>query len=81
MIRDHNGVPVETNAPRRDSGCIEVVLAFPSLIRAFEQWLTDRDMYLFPIPVEGDHLPAYGVGVTGLDSRNSPVQAPDGGAS
>lgn len=63
MIRDRDGEPVETNAPRRDHDCIEVVLAFPGLIRAFEEWLDQRGAYLFPIPLEGgDHLPVYGIG-------------------
>lgn len=43
--------------------CIEVVFAFPALIAAFEQWLASRGLYLFPIPVDPDNLPAYGVGV------------------
>lgn len=74
MIRDRNGLPTETNAPRRDTDCIEVVFAFSTLIRAFEEWLTQRDMYLFPIPVDGDDLPTYGIGVIGLRETHPPAE-------
>ena len=63
MIRDGNGAPTETNAPSRDTDCIEVVLAYPHLIRSFEEWLSTRGLYLVPIPVGTDDLPTYGVGL------------------
>lgn len=73
-VQNHRGERVATNALRRENDCIEVVLAFPELIRAFEEWLSSRNLYLFPIPVEGDNLPAYGVGVVNFRQRTSPGQ-------
>jgi hypothetical protein len=81
MIRNQLGEPVHTNARRRESDCIEVVLAFPTLIGAFEEWLSERGLYLFPIPIDGDNLPAYGVGVLSeadLSIRPGTLQAGDG---
>jgi hypothetical protein len=30
---------------------------------AFKAWLASRGLYLFPIPVEDDDLPTFGIGI------------------
>ena len=73
MILDRHGELTTTNAREREHDCIEVVLAFPTLIEAFEEWLTTRGLYLFQIlrldPEE--NLPAYGIGSIGAEVRGS----------
>jgi len=63
MILDHDGNPVETNAPEREHDTIQVVLAFPEFIRDFEEWLTLRGLHLAPGPRGEDDLPTYIVSV------------------
>lgn len=80
MILDRNGQTTDTNAPARDTDCIEVVLAFPGLIQRFEEWLSRHGLYLFPIPVGDDDLPTYGVGFIGEQITTPPVgPVADGG--
>lgn len=75
-VQDRNGDLVETNAPRRDHDCIEVVMAYPEFIQAFEEWLSSRNLHLFPIPVDGDNLPCYGVGVVNFGQLLRPASMP-----
>jgi hypothetical protein len=42
---------------------IQVVM-IPEIQGPFREWLTSRGLYLYPIPVEGDNLPVFGIGIS-----------------
>ncbi len=56
-----NGLPAPIPIPE-DTEVVQVVLLAPTF-EWFQQQIRGRGLYLFPIPVEGDDLPTYGVGV------------------
>lgn len=43
-------------------GTIQVIMDGP-LVDHFKAWLAGRGAYLFPIPVEDDPLPTFGIGI------------------
>jgi hypothetical protein len=56
-----NGLPAPVPIPA-DTEVVEVVLLAPTF-EWFQEQIRARGLYLFPIPVGGDELPTYGVGV------------------
>lgn len=64
QITDTLGQPVETNAPNRAGGCIQVVLAYPELIEDYERHLAPRGLVLAPVPGDDSGIPTYIVAPT-----------------
>lgn len=62
MTPDKQTTDVVPLTKAKEHDCVQVVLAFPSVISAFEEWLGARGLYLFPIPVGSADLPTYGIG-------------------
>lgn len=46
-----------------DTPDVYQVVVVEGLKEPFEQWLTSRNLYLFPLSAGGDDLPVFGVGV------------------
>ena len=65
MIRNQEGEPVETNVHRYHQDTIEIVLSGPEVVRAFEEWLDSRGIYLFCMPQDAwtSEIPAYAIGL------------------